>query len=319
LSYLENDSKQFVDAIVGSSELFLFDVDKVITKIDFEKSQFSWLSKRVCRDELGKISNEMFVDACMLSGSSFLSTFPPLENPQFYRKSFTIRDSINLMNTLGRNVTGVCTHYQDDPQVQQSDYLDRYRRGSMAVKHHVILTDDGRVEPLNLERAPSDIHEFIGQRLPEELYFYLSRGVIGPQVLDWLTSGQLMENPPLDNGDSEEYRSLVRDKLANIRTQALSLLAQHLARFYNNKNVTVRFWFDNNLSRTLTHKGLVPPPFELSAAWNVHEDFFAGRSKASLPLPRRQLGVADLTNRPYLGPFPSPYARWMTVSLPQRL
>jgi hypothetical protein len=46
-----------------------------------------------------------------------------------------------------------------------------------------VLTDEGEVKPLNIEQAPNDIHEFIGYRLPDEVYYYLVRGLIGPQVL----------------------------------------------------------------------------------------------------------------------------------------
>jgi Temperature dependent protein affecting M2 dsRNA replication len=254
---------------VGSSELFLFDVDKVITKLDLERLQFSWLSKRACQEELGKsrgISDDMFIDACMLSGSSFLPTFPPLDNP---RKSDTIRDSITMMFAFNRSVTAVCTHYQDDAQVQQMGYLDKYKRGRLAVKHHVIFTDDGKVEPLDVEHAPFDVHEFIGQRLPEELYFYLSKGVVGPNVLNWITSGELLEMPPLDNGESEEYHRLVRDQLPPIRTQALSLLSQTLHFYYHRKDVTVRFWFDKKAERILKPKDPTPPPQGVIAAWHV--------------------------------------------------
>ena len=256
---------------MGSSELFLFDVDRVITRFDFERSKFWWLSRQTCQDDVGKISADTFVDVCMLSGSSFLQTFPPLENP---RKPLTIRDTASMMLTLGPNATALCMHYQDDPQVQQSDYLDRYRRARLAVKHHVILTDDGQVVPLDVDHAPSDIHEFIGLRLPEELYFYLSEGVIGPRVLNWLTSGELNEYPPLDNGESVEYQRLVRDQLDPFRTLALALLSQPLSRFYQRKDVTMRFWFGKEAEKTISHKDLVPSLRDIVSAWNVKESAF---------------------------------------------
>ncbi|KAI9820963.1 MAG: hypothetical protein M1832_003435 [Thelocarpon impressellum] len=300
LAYLERSPAQFIDAVVGSSELLLFDVDKVITRLDFEHSQFSWLSRRTCQIELGKISGDVFIDACMLSGTSFLPTFPPLENPVLSRKPFTIRDTINMMLTVGPSVTAVCTHYQDEAQVQQMDYLDKYRRGRLAVKHHVVLTDDGKVEPLNVDLAPSDIHEFIGQRLPEELYFYLSKGVVGPRVLNWLTSGELFENPPLDSGDSEEYHKLVRDQLAPLRMQALALLSQPISRFYQRKDVTARFWFDKDLSKVLSHKDLVPSPRELVAPWNVKEGELAGqRAKIIAPPGSLTFAVESLVDQSF--------------------
>lgn len=48
------------------------------------------------------------------------------------------------------------------------------------------MTDEGEVKPLNIEHAPNDIHEFIGYRLPDELYYYLMNGLIGPQVYTYI-------------------------------------------------------------------------------------------------------------------------------------
>ena len=267
---------------MGSSELFLFDVDRVITRIDFDHVNFSWISRRTCQEELGKISADLFVDACLLCGSPFLPTFPPLENPVLYPKPFTIRDAVTTLLTLGRSVTAVCTHYQDEPQLQQLDYLDRYRRARLAVKHHIVVTEEARIEPLNFDLAPSDIHEFIGQRLPDELYFYLSRAVVGPRVLNWLTSGEIFNYPPLDGSESPEYHRLVQEQLVPYRKQALALLSQPLQRFYHRKDVIMRFWFSKDLAVTLSREDLVPSPRTITSSWNVRESAINGRVKTSM-------------------------------------
>lgn len=72
--------------------------------------------------------------------------------------------------------------FSDDPAVSKSNYIDVFCRTRCAVKYHLVIHDDGEVRPLNIEHAPNDIHEFIGYRLPDELYYYLMRGLIGPQV-----------------------------------------------------------------------------------------------------------------------------------------
>ncbi|KAI9820999.1 MAG: hypothetical protein M1826_000778 [Phylliscum demangeonii] len=271
LAYMEQNPKRFVDAIMGPSDLFLFDVDKVIVRFDFERSRFWWLSRHTCLEELGKISADTFVDACLLSGSTFLPTFPPLENQ---RKAFGIRDTTSMILTLGPSVTAVCTHYQDEPQVQQRDYLDRYRRARLAVKHHVILADDGQVQPMDLDHAPSDVHEFIGLRLPEEVYFYLSRAVIGPRVLNWITAGEIHEYPPLDNGETAEYQRLVREQLDSYRTLSFALLSQPLSRFYQRKDILMHCWFAKDTDKTLRHRDLIPAQHEVIPNWNVKEDLF---------------------------------------------
>lgn len=263
---------------MGSSELFLFEVDKLITRIDFDTAQFFWLSRKDCQIGLGNISTDMFIDICLLSGCSILPTFPPLENPTLYSNPVTIRDTCSMLLTLGRSVTAVCTHYQDEPQVQQMNYLDRYRRARLAVKHHVVIGEDGRIEPLDVEHAPSDVHEFMGQRLPEELYFYLSRGVIGPRVLNWLASGELYEYPPLEEGESGDYQNFVRTQLDAYRLPALALLSQPIYRFFQRKDVVMRFWFSKDVEKTLSHKDVVPSPRDLIASWNVREKMFRDRA-----------------------------------------
>lgn len=72
--------------------------------------------------------------------------------------------------------------YSDNPIISKTQYIDLFCRTRCAVKYHLILTDEGEIKPLNIEHAPNDIHEFIGYRLPDELYYYLMRGLIGPQV-----------------------------------------------------------------------------------------------------------------------------------------
>ncbi len=261
---------QYIDAVMGSSELFLFDVEKVITEFDFGHMHFTWLSRTKCQEDLGKISNDMFVDAGLLSGSSLLPTFPPLENPALYRKPYNIRDAVNMLTTLGKSVPALCSHYQDDAHVQQLGYLDRYKRGRSAVKHHVVLTADGKVGPLDGDNAPSDVHEFISQRLPDELYFYLSRGIISSRVLEWLTSGLIWEAPPLEGGESEEYQKLVRQQLIPNRTQALSLLAHSVHRYYQTKEVRLRFWFDRDNDGIIRLKD-VTSPRDIISGWKVKQ------------------------------------------------
>lgn len=197
-----------------------------------------------------------------------LPTFPPLGNPQYDRR-FTIRETVSMLKSLGKNVTAVCNHYQDNLQVREMNYVDKYRRARMSVKHHVIMTADGDIGPQDNKHAPRDVHEFIGQRLPEELYFYLSRGVVGPRVLNWLTSGEINVLPPLDGGESEQYRNLVYDQLTPWRRQTLGLLAHSLTRYYQRKDITVRCWF-HDTTRTLNLKD-VQSPQEPIAAWNVSD------------------------------------------------
>jgi hypothetical protein len=223
-----------------------------------------------CLAELGNISSDTFVDACILCGTSFISTFPPLENTRIAK----LKAAVDMVVTNGRGGYGVCKQYADDPAVSSTNYIEKYMKARLSVKHHVVMTKDGKVEPLNAESAPSDTHEFISYRVGEELYYYISRGVLSPRVVNWMVSEQILVAPPLDLGESQEYRQLVKEQLNPIREKTLKLLAMTNHRFYQNNTETVRCWFlSENESPTLDLKS-VENPTQLVASWNVNEDIY---------------------------------------------
>jgi hypothetical protein len=270
LAYMIKLPNTVVNAIAGSSELFLFDVDQVITSLSPKEGEFVYVRKQSCLAELG-ITSDMFLDACLLAGSSILQTIPHLEAGSTHKAK--IRAAVALLNAHGRKGNNVCLAFQEDAQSRAVNYTDKYRRSLLSVKHHVVLTMEGRVQPIKVEEAPGDIHEFIGQRLPDEIYYYLSRGVIGARVLNWRASAEIIEKTPLDGGETEEYRRLVRDVLTPIRATTLSVLSHSLHRFYQHKDVTLRCWFNRDHS-TIIHLRNEPDPKPTLNSWNTHLENF---------------------------------------------
>lgn len=251
----------------------MFDIDKLITRIDIEPAQFFWITKQTCKEELGRLSNEQFLEFCLLLGSPFLRSFPLFENPAFPGKSPSIRDALPMFNAAGRSALTLCAQYDDDRRIQDTQYTDLYKRAYMVVKHHVFMDAEGRVGPLDSENASSDIHALIGQRLPEELYFYLSKGIIGADVPNYLTSGEVRITLPLGTEDTEIYRELVGDILTPMRTQSMCLLANSLHRFYQTKVIQIRPWFDENSDRSINLKG-IPSVKETIQPWKIPEANF---------------------------------------------
>ncbi|KAK2744408.1 hypothetical protein FQN57_004305 [Myotisia sp. PD_48] len=247
LAYLENRPNKFIDISFGPSDIFLWEVDKIITRIDVDHSQFYYISKSLCQEDLGRLSNEQFVDLCLLLGSPYLRTFPAFETQGYVGKRVNIREAMNIFNSGGRNAITLCTNFDEDQRVHDLQYLDRFKRAFAIVKHHIVLHMDGTVGPLDVENSSSDIHELIGQRLPEELYFYMSQGMIGPRIPNWLTSGDVMLSLPLGAEDTDIYRRLVTEKLHPIRTQTLCLLSNSLHRFYQTKTINVTTWYESKL------------------------------------------------------------------------
>ncbi|KAM5473767.1 hypothetical protein MferCBS49748_000731 [Microsporum ferrugineum] len=268
LAYLEKEPHRFIDAVFGPTELFLFDVEKIITKMDTELRHFSWVTKSFCQEELGRLSNEQFTDLCLLLGSPFLPTFPPFETPAYTGKRVNIRDAIGMFNSAGRNALTLCSQFEEHQRVHELDYTDRFKRAFMTVKHHVIMDADGKVGPLDPENASSDLHELIGQRLPEELYFYISKGILGSRIPNWLTSGELLLTLPLGTEDTPVYRRLLTENLPPIRTQALCLLSNSLHRFYQTKVINVRAWYDDKTDKSIHLKDL-PSVKDTISSWRL--------------------------------------------------
>ncbi|KAI4093249.1 MAG: hypothetical protein L6R37_007414 [Teloschistes peruensis] len=298
LAYLEKHSRQFVDSIYGPSELFLYGVDKLITKLNFpyrlldgpekvngkntsqlvpEDSEFSWVDRRACLEELGHLPSDVFVDSLLLAGSRYLPAFPPLKGTN---KAYTIRDVSSLVTGSGCSIVNLCNQYPDDASIQQLDYIDRYKRALTSIRHHVVITMEGDIEPLDKVNAPSDVHECLGQRLPEELNMYLSRGLVRPRVLNWLASGKILIPAPYDGGDSKVYQDLVRKDLEPMRRQALSLLADSLNRYYQRKEISTTYWYDRTNTERVNIKDLLPTPKDPLASWHLKEEDMLERRQA---------------------------------------
>jgi hypothetical protein len=251
----------------------LFDLEKLVTRVDTEPAQFSWITKQNCQEELGRLTNDQFLDFCLLLGSPFLRSCPLFESPAFPGKGPNVRDALPMFNAAGRSALTLCAQFDDDRRMQELQYADLYKKAFMVVKHHVYIDVEGRVGLMDKENASSDMHELIGQRLPEELYFYLSKGIIGADVPNFLTSGQVRIALPLGTEDTEIYRQLVGDILMPIRTQSMCLLANSLHRFYQTKVIQIRPWFDENSERSINLKG-IPSVKETIQSWKIHGDKF---------------------------------------------
>lgn len=268
LAYLSRGPNPVVDAVYGPSEILMFDLEKLVTKIETEPAQFFWLTKQTCQEELGRLNNDQFLDFCLLLGSPFLRAFPLFENTSFPGKLPSVRDALPMFNAAGRSALTLCAQFETESRIREYQYADRYKQAWMIVKHHVYMDIDGRVGPLNPETVSSDMHELIGQRLPEELYFYLARGVLGPDIPNQLTSGEVRISLPLGAEDTEVYRHLVADTLTPIRTQSIGLLANSLHRFYQTKVIRIRPWFDENSERTINLK-TTPSVKETIQSWRI--------------------------------------------------
>ncbi|RXW24385.1 hypothetical protein EST38_g1501 [Candolleomyces aberdarensis] len=263
LIYLQRHGKAYIHAIYGPTDTLLYPgVDKVITHLDLTSPNpsFQYVSKRNVLQELS-VNEDQFLDICVLVGFDHCPPFPPTIHEQALKATV---DMVKYYKTGHAAVSAFAEH----PAVKAVQYLDQFARTRSMIKYSLVLSSEGTVMPLPVAlplppsqghpnhhphhptagEIPQDLHEIFTNRLPDEIFFYLSRGLIGPQALVWLTSGQIVENPPLDNGETTEYKRFVKEVITEGQTgpraTTLALISNVCHNFWANKKVQGLFWFE---------------------------------------------------------------------------
>lgn len=283
LAYLEKH--EYLHAIAGSSDILIFECAKIITSWDFESRQFSFIRREKCVADLSKfvgapnISDDIFLDTCILAGTPFLPTHPILDAPN---RAELIKpySAIKTIMSNGQSGYSVVVNNNDVPPAGK-EYVTRYQKARLAVKNHPVYTEEGKVEPQNSASMPNDAGQYLGQRLPDEILHYMSKGLINPRILQWRTTCQVFEVPPMDGGNSPEYKELVSSKLIPLRTPVVNLLSSSLHNWYRHQSLHQTHWYspvDPNGKRPSTTIP-VEKPSEAQAplivdTWNVKEATF---------------------------------------------
>ncbi|TDL23820.1 XPG I-region protein [Rickenella mellea] len=262
LIYLQRHPKAYVHSIFGPTDTLLYPgVDKLITSVDLSSPtpSFTFVSKKNILADLG-LTEDQFLDTGIMLGFDHAPPFPP--TPQDY----TLKATVDMVKYYKSGHAAVSA-FSEHPGVKSTQYNDQYARTRSMIKYSLILSSEGAVQPLPLAIGPTshshsnhhphhptaadipqDLHEIFTHRLPDEIYFYLSRGLIGPQALVWLTTGQITEPPPLDNGDTTEYRRFVKEVITDGQTgpraTALALISNVAHSFWVNRRITGCFWFE---------------------------------------------------------------------------
>lgn len=273
MAYFEMCDSDQCAGVMGSSELLLYPIrDCVIRTIEWETNSVLAISKKHLLKTLN-ISESLFIDAFLMTGTSFLPPFPPLTDQTIIKtQPHTVADAVNMLRTAEKSVTLVCSSFQDILKNQDPNWLDKYRKARMAVDHFVYIAENGEVKVHDYEHLTNDNHEYLGLQLPSELFHYLSTGLIGPRILTWITHGQLQVLPTLDGVASEEYKKLVTTQSARIKEAALSLVIPRLNRGIGFKNISMKVWYDRNYSSTVWDRQEAKANFTPQvASWKVHE------------------------------------------------
>jgi hypothetical protein len=196
----------------------------------------------------------------ILAGCDNSPTFPPLASPDQ-----TLKTTVDMIKHYKSGHTCVAA-FAEQPPVKIANYLDHFMRTRSMFKYSLILSSDGSVQPLPLAvpapapgtmshtltaaDIPTDLHEIFTNRLPDEIYYYLSRGLTSPQPLIWLTSGVIIERPPLCGGETSDYRRFVKEVISEgatgPRATTLALISTVSHSFWTSRRIILQLWFESN-------------------------------------------------------------------------
>ncbi|KAL3423403.1 XPG domain-containing protein [Phlyctema vagabunda] len=284
LTHIYNLPEQYIDGLMGSQELLLYDGPDTVVfpprSKDWDAKVIHGVSKQDLISRLG-VTPELFADALLMVGTSFLRTFPTLEDETIItRQPYQITDAFNLLRTSDRSVTAVCTAFHDVLTREDPNWLDNYRKAKLGIKHCITVNVDGSINIKDYDGLTGDNHEYLGLQLPAELYHYLTQAVVGPRLLNNLRSLEITVLPTLDGEQPDEYKTLVTKQLIPIKEQTIALLTPHIHRAFKFKDITMRYWFDDNL-RPKLNRSPQPDPNSQADTWAVRSSDLKKQTSAT--------------------------------------
>ncbi|CCG81031.1 XPG I-region protein [Taphrina deformans PYCC 5710] len=256
-----------VDSIYAAPDVFVHGAERSITDISFEQNlRVTFCDKSAILGLLQGINEDQFLDAYLFAGNDFCPIVPILEpNPPSEFSAFRMRAAADVVR---QNGTGYLALHGNPVLEKRPNYLEQWLKAKALFKFHPYLNLAGDVVLSKEDKAPSDVARVIGARLPREVYYYISRGLIEPQLIDTLLSGVWRESPPLDGGDSREYRRLL-EELDDIRVKCMDLLhgSKQLHHYYEKKVVVTKKWYRGNTSEAI--EKLDSPVYNDLRTWQV--------------------------------------------------
>lgn len=297
LSYLYQTD--IVDCIYGSTDLLLTKIDRFILGMEFLSKDFRYVEKKKVLSELNLTERE-FVDISIIVGCSAqpltFSSLPPLPKQnqvtQFQQMTH-FKYALELMYQYKtfHNESNLIAYVSS---LNDEELMNLYLKGNAAVKYMPVMNTDGKVELYisslgesrrfetyegfqdDLEQSdsdtkeaklsiPADIHDAISQRLPSEMYFYVSIGLLPSEILESIAFNVLNVRPPLEGGPCENFKTLVSSKFVNnVLDSHFNLVTQLLARYYQVKRIPVSFWYSTE-TQVLNSRMSPPMAMRLSS------------------------------------------------------
>lgn len=269
---------------MGSQELLLYNIHDAIiyppSAADWEGKTFSGVVKSEIIKKLG-VTPDLFQDALLMIGRSFLPFFPPLlDNDLTQEKTYNITNAINQLRTSEKSIANACAGFSDILARTEPNWLDKFRKAKMGIKHCVTVQLDGTVNIRDYENLTSDNVEYLGLQLPPELYHYFSKGMIGPRLMNSFVSLESWVFPTLDGVLSDEYKRLVTSSLPPLKEATASLISTRIHRGFHYKDIILKVWFDSTLQLKLHPRNVSAQMTQRADSWGVKDAGIKARESA---------------------------------------
>jgi hypothetical protein len=117
---------------------------------------------------------------------------------------------------------------------EKIEILTQFLMNKALITHHVYFGVDCNAVPNNTATLPKDFHDVIGTKLPNEIYYLLSQGVIVSTAINSLITGVVVEASPL--ADSQECRNII-SLFSPVRAASFNLVTTYMNEYYQKKPI----------------------------------------------------------------------------------
>eukprot|EP00835_Amoeboradix_gromovi_P001335 NODE_59_length_25653_cov_0.289622.p1 type:complete len:672 gc:universal NODE_59_length_25653_cov_0.289622:2870-4885(+) len=232
-----------VHAVLAGSEIICYNIDKWITYISH--TQFSWIYRPEVLAKMN-LTSEQLLDTCLLCGIDS-PTFPPIIPDRDQTHYNVFENAIHQIQTSGNGYTAISMAIQSSRQNLHS-YLAHYIRCYAFWYFNPVYTKQG-LKPINeitakasdvaVHPLPKNAHLIFGFKLQNHLLHALCYSLLNPHLLFQLSSGIVLEAPPLCNGNLE-YKEFLTLFHIN-RGFTFDILKQYMS---TNHPSNLYFWYD---------------------------------------------------------------------------
>lgn len=260
-----------VDAVFGSTDLLLTKQNILILGLDFQSKEIKIVDKKKLLADMS-LNETQFMHLAIMVGCAIqpitFSHLPQVSAIVSHQPSTTIRAALDSVHQFmafnGPSASGFLNYIYG---IHDQKLTALFLRGIATCEYMPILKENGLVvlynEAINAisqglvekspaqdskhkkSRVPNDVHNIISQRLPLELYFYHSIGILPHSILEAVTSGKLSVRPPIEGVKFNTYKTLIDSpKARKVLDAQFNLLTNLLARYYQVKKIEVSYWFN---------------------------------------------------------------------------